>query len=200
MRLAPRAAAAGALLLGNAAAEAHGASAALGGFGGGFIHPLLEPAHLLSVITVALLLGQPGLRRSRDALFALAAGLLLGLVLAALGRGGDADAALLVLAAIAGVLVAIGHSWPPPLLGAIAAAAGAGIGLGSAPDGGTPVQRTLALAGAFVGACLWIGDGALLVGLLQRPWGRLLVRVVGSWMAAVALLVLALQFAPARGA
>ena len=77
---------------------------------------------------------------------------------------------------------------------AIAAAAGGGIGLGAATEAGAP--QLLALAGSFVAACLGVAAGAWLAGLAQqRPWGRILVRVAGSWMAAAALLVLALLHA-----
>ena len=161
---------------------------------GGGLAALLEPTHLIALIVVALLLGQAGWRASRDALLAFAFALALGLALAAAGRGGHADAPLLVLAAAGGLLVSIGRPWPLPLLGAIAAAAGGGIGLGAAAEAGTP--QLLALAGSFVAACLGVAAGAWLAALAQqRPWGRILVRVAGSWMAAAALLVLALLYA-----
>lgn len=154
----------------------------------------MTPAASAALIVVALLLGQPGWRASRDALLAFAFALALGLALAATGRGGHADVALLVLAAAGGLLVALGLPWPLPLLGAIAAAAGGGIGLGAAAEAGAP--QLLALAGSFMAACLGVAAGAWLAGLAQqRPWGRILVRVAGSWMAAAALLVLALLHA-----
>lgn len=154
----------------------------------------MTPAASAALIVVALLLGQPGWRASRDALLAFAFALALGLALAAAGHGGHVDVALLVLAAAGGLLVALGLPWPLPLLGAIAAAAGGGIGLGAAAEAGTP--QLLALAASFVAACLGVAAGAWLAGLAQqRPWGRILVRVAGSWMAAAALLVLALLHA-----
>ena len=154
----------------------------------------MTPAASAALIVVALLLGQAGWRASRDALLAFAFALALGLALAAADHGGHADAPLLVLAAAGGLLVAIGRPWPLPLLGAIAAAAGGGIGLGAAAEAGTP--QLLALAGSFVAACLGVAAGAWLAALAQqRPWGRILVRVAGSWMAAAALLVLALLHA-----
>lgn len=157
----------------------------------------MTPAASAALIVVALLLGQPGWRASRDALLAFAFALALGLALAAAGHGGHGghvDVALLVLAAAGGLLVALGLPWPLPLLGAIAAAAGGGIGLGAAAEAGTP--QLLALAASFVAACLGVAAGAWLAGLAQqRPWGRILVRVAGSWMAAAALLVLALLHA-----
>ena len=154
----------------------------------------MTPVASTALIVVALLLGQVGWRASRDALLAFAFALALGLALAAAGRGGHADAPLLVLAAAGGLLVAIGRPWPLPLLGAIAAAAGGGIGLGAAAEAGSP--HLLTLAGSCVAACLGVAAGAWLAGLAQqRPWGRILVRVAGSWMAAAALLVLALLHA-----
>lgn len=154
----------------------------------------MTPAASAALIVVALLLGQPGWRASRDAVLAFAFALALGLALAAAGHGGHVDVALLVLAAAGGLIVALGRAWPLPLLGAIAAAAGGGIGLGAATEADAP--QLLALAGSFVAACLGVAAGAWLAGLAQqRPWGRILVRVAGSWMAAAALLVLALLHA-----
>ena len=154
----------------------------------------MTPAASTALIVVALLLGQAGWRASRDAVLAFAFALALGLALAAAGHGGHVDVALLVLAAAGGLLVALGRPWPLPLLGAMAAAAGGGIGLDAAAEAGSP--HLLTLAGSCVAACLGVAAGAWLAGLAQqRPWGRILVRVAGSWMAAAALLVLALLHA-----
>lgn len=78
----------------------------------------MTPAASTALIVVALLLGQPGWRASRDAVLAFAFALALGLALAAAGHGGHVDVALLVLAAAGGLIVALGRAWPLPLLGA----------------------------------------------------------------------------------
>ena len=199
----PRAARAVTLLivLGTAgASHAHGVGEGLGGFSGGFLHPLLEPAHLMAVVTLALLIGQRGFAATQPAMWTFAAGLAAGLFAAAAGWTQGSPIGALVAAAATGALVAIGKPWPRLVYGLVALAAGAAIGLASMPEGSTPREATPALIGTFFGACIWVADGALLAARIRQPWGLILVRVVASWMTAGALLVLALRIARAAAA
>lgn len=179
--------------------HAHGSVAGFGGFAGGFLHPLFDLGLLLAVLACALVLGQHGLASARlpaaCGIGGLAVGLLAGL---ATGPAGFVGPLLLVLVAAAGALVASGRCVPGAWLGLLLAALGAGLGLGAEPTGASRAEQAFALAGSFVGTCIWAADGALLVQALKKPWGRVLVRVAGSWLAACALLVLALQLAPPR--
>lgn len=174
-------------------------NAAAGGVGEAALQALLEPAHLVVLIVIALLLGPPGWRVARDAWMAFAVGLIAGLALAAAGRGGDTGAALLVIAAVGGGLVALGRPMPMPLLGGIAGAAGAGLGIGTELEAPAWAGRLAMLALVFAGSGIAAVALAAMAARLQRPWGRVLVRVAGSWMTAVALLVLALLIARSRG-
>jgi urease accessory protein len=179
-------------------ASAHSSIAGFGSFGSGFLHPLVDPALLLAVVVSALLIGQHGFAGSRPAMAAVAAGLAAGLIATGLGHTATTHSPLLIAVMAAGLLVGVGRRWPPVVYGLVAAALGLGIGLGAEPDSATGAARTYTLLGSFIGGCIWIADGAVLVLALKKPWGRVLVRVVASWMAACALLVLALNWAPAR--
>lgn len=174
------------------AAWAHGVIAGGEGFYAGMLHPLAVPAHLLMLLGLGLLIGQSAWS-SDGALIAFAAALLVGLFVAGTHLAPPPPPpALLTVAALAGLLVAVSVS--PPQAGgiALALATGAAIGLGSAPD--VPLGRGWAstLAGTWLGAGLTL---ILIASAARNPrqaWHRIGVRVLGSWTAASALLVLAL--------
>jgi urease accessory protein len=186
------------LLMSGADAFAHGSSIGLGSFGGGFLHPLLEPAHLVALVTLALLIGQHGFARTQPAMWVVAGATAFGLALAAGGHGMETDLLLLGCAMAAGLGVTIGRAWPRPIYGLVAGAIGMGIGLGSEPETLQGTARIFSMLGTLLGTCIWVADGALLVLALKKPWCKILMRVVASWMVACALLVLALQVAPPR--
>jgi urease accessory protein len=54
---------------------------------------------------------------------------------------------------------------------------------------------TVTLAGTALGACLALAIIAACASRLRRSWQRVGMRIVGSWIAASAILVLALHFA-----
>lgn len=174
-------------------ALAHGPVEGIGAFYAGLLHPLMVPSHALALVLLGLLLGQAGMAAMRRGYSGFLPGLLAGLGLAAFSLHMAVDLPLLVLASVSGLLVVC--QWRLPL-GTLYLLAGGAIGLlvgiDSGPDGGSPGQRLGALLGTGLGAfaCL------LLVGDLseraRRHWQRVLLRVLGSWGAAAALLVLAL--------
>jgi urease accessory protein len=168
----------------------------LGGFYGGLLHPVLTPTHGLALLALGLLIGQQpaGKRLLPQILFA--AGLAAGLLALALAVGETpADSVLLGGVAISGALVAAAFRLPLLVLGPLAAAVGAAIGLDSPPDALSLQEATLMLIGTGFGAVivLWlVAEGAA---RMARDWQRIGVRVLGSWTAASALLAIAVRFA-----
>jgi hypothetical protein len=168
----------------------------LGGFYGGFLHPVLTPTHGLALLGLGLLIGQqPADKRLLpQMLFALAlAAALLALALAV----GETEAGAVLLAGVAltGALVAAAFRLPILVLGPLAAAIGASIGLDSPPDVVSFQEAIVMLIGTGLGASIALGlvvEGAARV---ARDWQRIGVRVLGSWTAASALLAIAVRFA-----
>jgi urease accessory protein len=181
-----------ALLAMSGEAFAHGSIQGIDHFSGGLLHPLVEPAHLIVLVALGLLVGQRGIARSEVALFAFAVGVMGGLLGAALGWSVDLEVALLVAASLSAGLVATALALPGIVYAGIAGLLGAGIGIGSNPEGFTGGALLAALAGVGLGANLWLLSIAAIVSSLKRPWLRILVRVVGSWACASSVLVLAL--------
>ncbi len=166
---------------------------------GGFLHPLLEPAQLVTLIALLLLVGQQGTDRAHTAIWSLMAATATGLVTALSGWPVATDIPLLVAAALTGLAVTAARPLPVWAYLVLGAAAGLGIGLGSEPEGLQGTARVASVCGTWVGACMYLISGSTVVQEIRPPWGRVLIRVVGSWMTACAILVLTLHgVAPPR--
>lgn len=188
---------AAALLLVPGAAQAHGSAPGLTGFVNGFIHPLVEPAHLVALIAFALLIGQRGIRASRPGLLCLCLATGAGLLAAGTGWAMNTDVAVLACAAVIGIVVAVARPVPGHAYALAGVSVGLGIGLASAPDGPGGSAALPAMLGTWAGTCVWGTNGSGLVEAMKRPWLQVLVRVIASWMTACAVLFLALSVAPA---
>jgi hydrogenase/urease accessory protein HupE len=212
MSTAARLAVAALLAVVAAPAAAHSPIEGIGIFYSGALHPLVTPPHLIALLALGLLLGQAGQRATGDDDAPLAA---LAAPLAALGvalvagvlRAGlhpaeepDTDRVLLALAAATGLAVAAAWRAPQGVRLVVALAVGLATGLASAPTGVSDAERWTSLAGTAAASLMLAAYVAVMVAMARRPpWLAIAARVLGSWMAAAALLVLALSFAPVRG-
>jgi urease accessory protein len=168
----------------------------LGGFYGGLLHPVLTPTHALALLGLGLLIGQQPAERRRlpQLLFTLAlAGGLLALALA-VGET-PAGAVLLVGVALSGALVAAAFRLPLLVLGPLALALGAAIGLDSPPEVISFQEGVVMLIGTGLGATIGLGLVVEAAARMARDWQLIGVRVLGSWTAASALLAIAVRFA-----
>ena len=104
-----------------------------------------------------------------------------------------AEEGLLALSAIAGLLVALAQPLPQRLGVLVATAMGLSLALDSPPDALSLTEANLILLGTALGAVLMLL--ALLQGTarLRHHWQCIGVRIAGSWIAAIAILVLALR-------
>jgi hydrogenase/urease accessory protein HupE len=186
------------MALAAAPAAAHAPIPGIGNFYNGALHPFVSPAHAIALVALGLWLGQHGLAVAKQPLVALAIGLVAGLGLHRVTGEPDTDRVLLGLAAFSGLAVAAQRLAPKWLLAGIAAGIGLAVGVASGFAEAGETEPWSALAGAFTGAVLAAGYTAAMVTLAQRAWLRVAVRVIGSWCAAAAVLVLALSLAVHR--
>jgi hypothetical protein len=173
------------------AAHAHLVTTGLGPVYDGISHLFVTFDDLLPVVAMALLAGLNGPAAGRRALFTLPLAWLVG------GAAGYASGVALLPAGITslsllalGILTAADLKLAPSVLTALAVILGgvrgwlngAGIAAGGRESRGL-IGITVAI---FVLAALVSAS----VVPLRRPWARIVVRVAGSWIAAIGLLLL----------
>jgi urease accessory protein len=188
-----------AVMLGAAAwtpqdAFAHTIVPGFSGFQGGLLHPLLVPSHAISIVALALLLSTrtPGERHAMLATFA--ASLSGAVVLLALAFQTErAETVLLISAAVGGIMTAARIAFPLLAIASLLAVAGFALQIDSVPTTISVNETLLTLAGAGFAAfaALWLIATA--AARATRPWQILAIRIVGSWIAAAAILVLAMK-------
>jgi urease accessory protein len=165
-----------------------------GAFVGGLAGVLL-PTHLLAIVALGLMIGQGGrLPLVHVALFAV--GFLAGcFIIATAIRETPAPLLLLGCAALCGAIVLA--AWRPPLAlsAALAFIIGILIALNSPPQALTIRAAMVEQFGSAVAALATLSAIILIATKAVQPWQRIGVRVVGSWIAASAILVLALRLA-----
>ncbi|WP_200243472.1 HupE/UreJ family protein [Lamprobacter modestohalophilus] len=173
------------------AAQAHLVNSGLGPFYDGALHLLLSPGDLLGLLALALLAGLRGTTAARAAVTALPTALLLagliGLTLPVIPNLAWLSTLAFMLL---GVLVAFDVRLPPVIIAALAGVYGTLLGLLNG--------STLATMDAGVGSLLGIVLTAFMLVLLASAavvplhafWARITVRVAGSWVVAVGMLML----------
>jgi len=186
-----------AALLAASQAYAHGATPGTHAFLSGLLHPLTALEHILPLVAIGMLAGQRGLVAGQGLLvafpLAFAAGALLGVA-----AGPELPAVNAVTAIVAGGLVALALGLPRALLYAIVVAVGAIHGLSN----GTAIGQALTpfIAGATLASTLVFAYafGATHYALkwTTTTWMPVVVRAMGSWIAAFGILTLALAFMP----
>ena len=170
---------------------AHLVTTGLGPIYDGISHVFMSPDDLVPIIAIALLAGLNGPAAARSALFALTGacltGGILGLFMAAPLFPATSP---LISFLLLGSLTALDRRLSPRAVAALAVAVGLlhgwlnGVSLAG-------VQREgIGLAGIASAAFVIFALASALVVSLRPAWARMAVRVAGSWVAAIGLLML----------
>jgi urease accessory protein len=163
-------------------------------FGG--VMQFFIPSHLLAVVALGLLAGQEARRLPLEALAAFAIGLTAAsIAIASAIRETPASLGLLVLAATIAGLVVVAYPVSNWLVGVMAFATGSALPLNAPPHEITIANAVASQAGFAAAAMMTLGLATMPAMLARHPWQRIGVRIVGSWIAASAVLVLALRLA-----
>jgi urease accessory protein len=184
------------VLLGLAAtpALAHPPPLGLRGFSGGVLHPLFVIDHVMAVLAMGLLMGSQSQWRWLPPI-AFMVGLVGGCAVMMSGTVPlYANEAVLGIAVVAGVLVAL--AWPlPTWIGVVLAAAlGVAMALDSPPEVLSVSEANRTLAGTALGATVFLIVVWQAAQHVRPHWARIAARAAGSWIAAAAILALALRF------
>jgi urease accessory protein len=182
------------LLAAASAAQAHSAIQGINGFYAGFLHPLTALEHLLAFAALGLLAGQQG-DRMAPALLLFALMVVIGATLALrIPAIPYIDLMNILSIVLLGLLVAAAWRMPLVVLYFIALALGLSHGYanGAAMEGDLKPGLFIAgvgLAGLIVPAWLMLAVEFIL--RQKYHWMHIAVRVAGSWITAIGLLVLA---------
>jgi urease accessory protein len=183
------------LLLWPAGADAHLVSTGFGPFYDGVTHLALSPDDLLSVLAITLLSSLCGARHVRAVLFTLPTA---WVVAGWLGMQRATEASVPVASTLSflvvGALAAADLKVPWSLVAGLALVIGLlhgfmnGTAMAQAGDG------SVALLGTATAVFVTVALVAGFVVSLRDTWARVVVRVVGSWIAATGLLMLGWAF------
>ena len=183
-------AAGSALLLWPWHAEAHLVTTGLGPVYDGIGHLLVTPEDLLPVLALALWAGLRGAGAGRRVLRVFPGAWLVGGCVGLHAHGLPVFPLPVLALLILGTLVAADWRVPSPAVTALAI----GLGLGHGVRNGVAMQQAgagiLGLLGMLAALCVLIALVAACVVSLHQQWARIAVRVAGSWMAAIGLLML----------
>lgn len=180
-------------------AEAHSPVKGIGNFYNGMLHPLLVPAHLISLIALGLLAGQQGLPHMRTCMAGFCLALLVGLGLGNTLPEATLETTLLATSAVLCGLVALQLSLPAWMLGLPALLCGLFLGMDSSPESLRGSLAVLACMGTALGASLVLLVLSSLAEWLRTPLQRMAIRIVAAWLGASSILVLSLALAPIKG-
>ena len=162
----------------------------------GCLHPLIVPAHLMVLLALGLLLGQQDKGLLRTGLISFLVSLSLTLVLTrVLPRIQYSDLSLLVLALSLGSLVILKLHLNLALVITLSVVTGGLIGLDSAITALPGLDKSkiyLQLLGTGLSVTLILSLLALLSFYLNKLLAGIAVRVIGAWVTAGSLMVLAL--------
>lgn len=181
---------AGVVLCSGGNAHAHLMNSGFGPFYDGLAHPFVTPEDLLVVVALTLLAGLRGARCGRWVLFTLPGAWLAGMTAAGVVTLPAGPVWLSCVLTIAlGAAVAADRPWPVAVVAGLAAVAGALHGFGNGRELVAANGGWLAMAGIvcalFVVAALAAGQ----VAAVRAHGPRVAVRVAGSWIAAIGMLM-----------
>lgn len=169
---------------------AHLVTTGLGPLYDGIGHFLTTPEDLVPAIALGLCAGLRGARAGRRVLFLLPAAWFVG---GLLGQGAPWQTSFPVTTIfflLLGVLVASDFELPAGAVAALAIGLGLVAGFSNGPALAGAGPGTLGLVGITAAVFVVVALVSGLVVALERPWTRIAVRVAGSWIAAVGLLLL----------
>ncbi|MCG3193325.1 MAG: hypothetical protein DIJKHBIC_02575 [Thermoanaerobaculia bacterium] len=186
-----------ATLLLPATAHAHLVNTGLGPFYDGVSHFALTPEDFLPALALAFLAGQRGSQPGRALLFALPGAWLAGGVAGLLFPAISSAIALTTVSFILlGVLVAAEARLGTGVVLSLAVVIGGFHGYLNGAAMSEAKLGALGLTGIVTTLFVLVSLAAAMVVAIRVPWGRIAVRVAGSWIAAIGLLLLGWSLRP----
>lgn len=178
-------------------ALAHGNIAGMDTFFGGVLHPVLVPLHWLLLLASGLYMGQQGIERNRAAFKVFVIATAIGLIGAWFVIITEMVVLQLSLAAIIGLFTAANFPLGRYLIACLMALVGFIVGVDSTQEALAGKAKLATLVGSGIGIyLLFVCAMELSAALHKKFWQAIGIRVVGSWITASSILVLALYLFP----
>jgi urease accessory protein len=182
------------LAFSTAPASAHIMMEGAGEITNGALHPLMTPAHVLVLLAAGLLCGQNA--RDKDAnplrVFAPVLAVALLATLAPFLSGELWEPVVIGMSVVLAALVALGIRLPRVAVMVLTILPAVVLGLDSGAEAETVAAKVKTLAGTWVTAsALVFYVSACASNAEGKPWARTAIRVLGSWIVAIGLMVLA---------
>jgi urease accessory protein len=176
------------------AARAHSGVQGIGDFYAGFLHPLTAPEHVLAFFALGMLAAQQA-PRGQLALPVFWMALVLGAIIALVQPAIPGVAFLNILSVLAlGALIALYRRMPTAVLLVLAALFGTAHGIANGEAITGLIRPYVFIPGIALAALAVSGYGLVFTDWLLRrktEWITIAVRVAGSWITAIGMLVLA---------
>ncbi len=174
-------------------AHAHMTVEGAGDFGNGALHPLMTAPHALILLGLGLLLGQQVPLNLKTPMLVFAPASAAALFLTTTGKvNGVYQPVLLGIALCLAALVALGLKPGTVISAVLSGMAAIGIGLDSGFHDASAAVVAKTLLGTWVVMNALTGYLALCASNADgRPWAKTGIRIVGSWIIAITLLILA---------
>jgi urease accessory protein len=165
------------------------------GIVGGLVHPVSTPAHVVALTGLGVIAGRNLVPAGAAIIGAFTLGLAAGLGAIAWGVGETpASDVLLASATLCGLMAALDITAPVSLAVPVALVSGIALGLDSPPQSILLGEAVAMLIGTACGGIGTLAMIAFVASAIARLWRGILLRVAGSWIAATAILVLALRW------
>ncbi|HAE01384.1 MAG TPA: hypothetical protein DCL95_21630 [Rhodospirillaceae bacterium] len=175
-------------------ADAHTSISGVGLFPNGLLHPVAVPQHLLLLIGIGLWMGRRQERQIPPLLAVLNAGLVVGYAATLwIDPTQITSLALAALTLIVGALLAVNRSVPTVLNISVFALAGLCVGLDSKPEALKANEILLLGFGIWIGVNILALNVMALSAKLQHPIAVIGIRIAGSWLIAMSLILLAFE-------
>ena len=180
------------LALSPEAAWAHSPIEGAGDFINGIVHPLTSAAHLLTLLGLALLTGLQWPANLRSSIGAFAAFGAAGLFLT-IGTGAAQvpPPVLLGVALLTATLASLAAPLSAFFSAALYGVAALTVALDSGVDPSSSMVTWKVLLGTWVAMLAIVFNLGFYLSLSKRPWMRIGIRAVSSWIIAISVIVLA---------
>ena len=173
-------------------AQAHLVNTQFGDFYAGMLHPITALEHILPMLALGLLGGQQGPAKARIVLFVFPIGLAAGAVLSLVNPSYTSPTYINFMSfLILGALVAADWQIPKSVIFFLAAFFGMTHGYVNGTALSKGMSAHLFLPGFITTGIIIVSLSPALVLSLKAAWTRIAVRVAGSWITAIGMMMLA---------